>query len=89
MQRIDGDDGGQSPQSASYDALNRPIQVNWTPAPTQTLPGAASSVTFTHAYDATDRRIGQATNDDSFWNVPGGVTTTAYTANALDLAGLI
>ncbi len=64
--------GGITAQYAttlSYDQLNRPLGVSWTPAATQTAP-AASTVTFNHAYDATNRRVGQAANDNSYWSYP-------------------
>ena len=71
-------------QTTSYDALNRPLNVDFGPAPAQTPPAAASSVTFSHAYDATNRRIGQTTSDTGWWAVPGAAATVAYTVNALN-----
>jgi RHS repeat-associated protein len=66
-----------------YDVLNRATSVGWTPAAAQTTPSAAT-VTFEHAYDATNRRVGQTTTDDAWWSVPSGASSTAYTANNLN-----
>ncbi len=55
--------------SYSYDALNRPITVSWTPAPTPVAP-AAASVTFTHGYNAASQRVSQAATDNSWWYYP-------------------
>jgi hypothetical protein len=45
----------------SYDALNRPSSVNWTPAPTAVTPTLGTNVSFTHTYNRTNQRIGQST----------------------------
>jgi RHS repeat-associated protein len=77
--------GGTTAQYAtatSYDQLNRPIGVTWTPAPTQTTP-TASTVTFNHTYDATSRRIGQTANDNSYWSYPTSANAISYTTNNL------
>lgn len=67
----------------TYDVLNRPVGIGWSPAAAQSAPGAAS-VTFDHAYDATNRRVGQATTDDSWWSVPAGASSTSYSVNGLN-----
>jgi RHS repeat-associated protein len=68
--------------STTYDALNRPTAVTWTPAPTAASP-TASTVTFTHAYSKTNQRTGQATTDNSWWFYPAAVpSTVSYTTNA-------
>jgi RHS repeat-associated protein len=71
--------------STSYDALNRPLMVSWSPAATQTAP-TASGVTFNHGYDPTNRRISQSATDNSWWSYPPNTTTTTtgYTANNLN-----
>jgi RHS repeat-associated protein len=77
--------GGTTAQYAtatSYDQLNRPIGVTWTPAPTRTTP-TASTVTFNHTYDATSRRIGQTANDNSYWSYPTSANAISYTTNNL------
>ena len=42
----------------SYDAVNRPTAVTWTPASATAAP-TASSVTFNHTYNKANQRIGQ------------------------------
>jgi hypothetical protein len=41
-------------------------------------------VTFTHGYDANNRRITQAANDNSWWDYPSSASTISYTANTLN-----
>ncbi len=69
----------------TYDAMNRPQAVSWSPAAAQTAP-AASAVTFAHGYDPTNRRTSQTASDNSWWSYPANpaTTTTAYTANNLN-----
>ncbi len=71
--------------TTTYDAMNRPRLVGWTPAAAQTAP-AASTVAFAHGYDATNRRTSQTATDSSWWSYPPNstTTTTAYTANNLN-----
>jgi RHS repeat-associated protein len=71
--------------TTSWDAINRPLAVSWSPAATQTAP-AASAVTFRHGYDATNRRISQTATDKSWWSYPANPTTTTigYAANNLN-----
>jgi RHS repeat-associated protein len=69
--------------TTAYDAVNRPINVSWNPAPVQAAP-TASSVTFTHGYDANNRRISQSANDTNWWNYPAVSSSTAYTVNSLN-----
>ncbi len=71
-------------QSATYDALNRPLGFSWTPTAAQTTPSASASVTFTHSYDANNQRVGQAVNDNSWMQYPGAASSIAYTTNALN-----
>ena len=68
----------------TYDALSRPTSVNWTPAPSQTTPPAATTVSFGHSYDATNRRVGQTATDNSWLYYPGAASTVSYTANELN-----
>jgi len=73
-----------APTSTTYDALDRPRTISFdevaTPAQT-----TLSGVTFTHAYDGTDRRIGQTTTDDGFWDAPtAAAPAVSYTSNNLD-----
>ncbi len=71
--------------TTTYDALNRPLVVGWSPAAAQTTP-TASAVTFRHGYDPTNRRIRQTATDNSWWSYPSNPSTTtiAYTANNLN-----
>lgn len=70
--------------SYGYDAMNRPTAVSWTPAPAQAAV-TASSVTFGHAYNKANQRIGQTATDNSWLNYPAATaSTTSYTANALN-----
>jgi RHS repeat-associated protein len=65
----------------SYDQLNRPVNVTWSPAPTFAAP-ATSSVTFNHAYNKANQRIGQTATDNSWFNYPAATpSTVSYTAN--------
>jgi YD repeat-containing protein len=78
--------GGTTVQYAAnltYDQLNRPVNVTWSPAPSQTTP-TTSAANFAFGYDATNRRISQAANDNSFWSYPGAAANVNYTANNLN-----
>jgi YD repeat-containing protein len=67
-----------------YDALNRLITATWNNAPTAMAP-SASSVTFTHSYNAVNQRTRQAANDNSWWYYPPATASTVnYTANVLN-----
>ncbi len=68
----------------TYDQLNRPLTVNWTPAPSQTTPSAATAATFGHGYDATNRRVSQSATDNTWWSYPATATNVSYTANTLN-----
>jgi RHS repeat-associated protein len=71
--------------NTTYDALNRPIDVNWTPAPAATAPAASSSVLFQHQYNSMNQRTNQAVNDNTWISYPSGpAATTSYTVNALN-----
>ncbi|MGE0254355.1 MAG: RHS repeat-associated core domain-containing protein [Alphaproteobacteria bacterium] len=68
----------------TYDAINRPLETVWDPAPVPAAPSAAS-VTFGHSYDALNRRMEQTVTDTDWWYLPPSSTsTTAYEANELD-----
>lgn len=70
--------------SYSYDVMNRPTAASWTPAPAQ-VAITASSVTFGHAYNKANQRIGQTATDNTWLNYPvSTASTTSYTANALN-----
>ncbi|MDH2346721.1 RHS repeat-associated core domain-containing protein [Bradyrhizobium sp. SSUT77] len=70
--------------SYSYDAMNRPISVNWTPAPAQAAP-TASSVTFGHSYNKANQRVGQTATDNTWLNYPpAAASTTNYAADPLN-----
>ena len=67
----------------TYDPLNRPTQVSWDPAATQTAP-TQGSVTFTHGYNAANQRVSQGVSDSTWISYPGSASSTTYTANALN-----
>jgi RHS repeat-associated protein len=70
--------------SYAYDNLNRPTNVTWSPAPTAVTP-AASAVTFAHAYNKANQRMGQTATDNSWWFYPAATASTvSYTANTLN-----
>jgi YD repeat-containing protein len=70
--------------TAAYDALNRPTGISWTPAPTAVVP-SASGVSFGHAYNKANQRIGQTATDNSWLNYPAASpSTVSYTADALN-----
>jgi YD repeat-containing protein len=70
--------------TAAYDVLNRPTGISWTPAPTAAAP-SASGVTFGHAYNKANQRIGQTATDNSWLNDPAASpSTVSYTADALN-----
>lgn len=70
--------------SYSYDTMNRPTTVSWTPAPAQAAT-TPSSVTFGHSYNKANQRIGQTVTDNAWLNYPAATaSTTSYTANALN-----
>jgi RHS repeat-associated protein len=70
--------------SLGYDVMNRPTAVNWTPAPSAAVP-AAGSVTFGHAYNKANQRIGQTVTDNTWFNYPAATPgTVSYTADALN-----
>jgi RHS repeat-associated protein len=68
--------------TTSYDRLNRPVNVSWSPAPASTAP-AAGSVAFAHAYNGANQRVGQTVTDNSWWFYPAAsASTVSYTSNA-------
>jgi RHS repeat-associated protein len=67
--------------SYSYDQLNRPVNVNWSPALAFTAP-AASSVRFDHAYNGANQRVSQTVSDNSWWYYPPASPSVSYTSNA-------
>jgi RHS repeat-associated protein len=67
----------------SYDQLNRPLSFTFGAAPAQTAPSASQS-SFAYTYDQTNRRIGAAATDNSWWSYPATATAVSYTANNLD-----
>lgn len=70
--------------STSYDTLNRPTAVSWSPAPASVAP-AAGSVTFTHGYNAANQRVSQTATDGSWWYYPTAPpSAVSYTANAVN-----
>ena|ERR1700694_3796255 len=70
--------------SAAYDALNRPTGVSWSPAPPAVTP-SLSGVTFGHAYNKANQRVGQTVTDNSWFNTPAATpSTVSYTANPLN-----
>jgi RHS repeat-associated protein len=70
--------------TAAYDVLNRPTGISWNPAPTAAAP-SASGVTFGHAYNKANQRIGQTATDNSWLNYPAAMqSTVSYTADALN-----
>jgi RHS repeat-associated protein len=71
--------------TAAYDALNRPTGITWNPAPTAATP-SGSGVTFNHAYNKANQRIGQTATDNSWLNYPAATPTVSYTADALNTA---
>ena len=73
--------------NATYDQLNRTLSVSLTPAPTQTTP-TVSSVSFAHTYDATNRRVAQAVNDNGWWLYPTSERTVASIERSV-MAGLV
>lgn len=71
--------------STAYDALNRPTNVSWSPASTAAAPSSSSSVSFSHAYNKANQRIGQSVSDTSWIGYPPATASTVnYTANALN-----
>ncbi len=68
----------------TYDALNRPLNAGWNPAPTAATPSAITPVTFGHTYNAVNQRIGQSVSDNTWIGYPSGAGATAYTANSLN-----
>jgi RHS repeat-associated protein len=69
--------------TTSYDRLNRPVNVSFSPALASTAP-AAGSVTFAHAYNGANQRSGQTETDNSWLNYPAPASPVSYTANALN-----
>jgi RHS repeat-associated protein len=70
--------------SYTYDQLNLPTNVSWSPAPSQTTPSGSAAATFGYSYDATNRRVGQTATDNSWWSYPTTATKVSYTANNLN-----
>jgi RHS repeat-associated protein len=69
--------------STTYDTQNHPTLTSWTPAPSQAAV-TASSVTFLHAYDRTNRRLGQSASDNSWLSYPTTASSLSYVANTLN-----
>jgi RHS repeat-associated protein len=68
--------------TTSYDRLNRPVNVSFSPAPASAAP-AAGSVTFAHAYNGANQRVRQTVTDNSWWFYPPATASTVnYTSNA-------
>jgi hypothetical protein len=67
----------------TYDALNRPLDISWSPVVTQTTP-TASNTGFAFSYDATNRRVGQTATDKTSWLYPTTAASTSYTPNVLN-----
>jgi hypothetical protein len=65
--------------SATYDVLNRPTGISWTPA-AAAAPATGSGVTFNHTYKA-NQRDSQTVTDNSWLNYPAASpSTVSYTA---------
>lgn len=76
--------GALATMNLSYDALNRPLNLSWTPAAAQAMPTASSAI-FTYAYNAANQRIAQTATDNSYWSYPAPTAEAiSYTANNLD-----
>ena len=70
--------------SYTYDSLNRPTTVTWNPASATAIP-PRSGVTFNHAYNKANQRVGQTATDNSWLNYPTATPSLVnYTANALN-----
>src|SRR6266436_5891636 len=69
--------------SAVYDTVNRPTGISWTTAAAAAA-ATGSGVTFAHAYNKANQRIGQTVTDNSWLNYPAATPTVSYTANALN-----
>jgi RHS repeat-associated protein len=70
--------------ATAHDALNHPTGFSWNPAPTAAAP-SASTVTFGHAYNKANQRIGQTATDNSWLSYPAATpSTVSYTADALN-----
>jgi RHS repeat-associated protein len=75
--------GSSYSTNISYDAVNRPTAVSWSPAPAAATP--TISVAFTHSYNKANQRSGQTATDNSWLNYPAASpSTVSYTANALN-----
>jgi RHS repeat-associated protein len=67
-----------------YDTVNRPTAVTWNPAPTAAAP-TAGGVTFNHAYNRANQRVGQTVTDNNWLNYPAATpSTVSYSADALN-----
>src|SRR4051794_17966812 len=67
-----------------YDVLNRSTGMSWNPVPAATA-SAAASVSFAHAYNKANQRIGQSASDNSWLNYPPATPSTiSYATNALN-----
>ena len=69
--------------TVTYDPLNRPLAFGFGPAPSATLP-TATSVTFSHGYNAVDQRISQGISDASWALYPSGPSSRSYTSNSVN-----
>jgi YD repeat-containing protein len=75
----------QYAMSYTYDSLNRPTGVTWSPTPVAVPSSTGATVTFAHTYNKTNQRSGQTTTDNSWWLYPAATpSTVSYTANALN-----
>jgi len=72
--------------TSSYDSLNNLTGSVWGPTVAQTAP-TASSATFTHLYDATNRRVSQTATDNSYWSYPINYSDSAL--NRRDLKAVL
>jgi hypothetical protein len=70
--------------SYTYDPLNRPLRVTWSPAPAATL-ASAGGVSFSYGYNRVNQRTSQAATDSSWWAYPAATASVInYTSNDLN-----
>jgi len=69
--------------TTAYDALNRPTTVSWSPA-AATAFAPTTGVTFGHAYNKANQRVGQTVSDNSWLSYPFGPAKTTYSSNSLN-----
>lgn len=74
--------------TATYDVLNRPTGISWTPAAAAAA-ATGSGVTFTHTYNKANQRVSQTVTDNSWLNATPARLATPPTRSTNTRVGAV